>query len=67
MSHIKTKRQRHNRVVRILSEIYEFDYKLTLKIYNYFGRNLESTKLHLKWFRQAANELDVIDTHNYSF
>jgi len=69
MSHKKRphKRQRHNRVVRVLAELYEFDYKLTLRVYNFFKRNLEATKLHLNWWRKAANELDFIDTHNYSF
>jgi hypothetical protein len=68
MSHKKvTKRQRHNRVVRVLAELYEFDYWLTLKLYNHFDRCIASTKLHLKWFRQSADELDFIDSHNYSF
>lgn len=61
------KRPRINRVVRMLSQIYEFNYQLTLRIYNYYNRNLDATKLHLKWFREAANQLDFIDTHNYSF
>lgn len=64
---IVTPRQHDNRVVRALSELYEFDYYLTLKLYNHFDRCIASTKLHLKWFRQAADELDFIDTHNYSY
>ena len=64
---IVTDNQHTNRVVRVLSELYEFDHRLTLKLYNHFDRSMEATKLHLKWFRQAADELDFIDTDNYSY
>lgn len=62
-----TKRQRHNRAARLLSEIYEIDYWLTMKLYNHFDRSIAVTKMAIKQLVEARHELDVIDTHNYSF
>ena len=41
------KRRRVNRVVRILSKIYNLDYVLTQRIYNRFNQDLNSFKLEM--------------------
>ena len=47
MAKRKSPRKRINRFVFILAKIYEFDYKVTKKIYNKFEQDLEATKVAL--------------------
>ena len=56
MAKRKSPRKRINRFVFILAKIYEFDYKVTQKIYNKFEQDLEATKtaLNLEKMRIAA-------------
>ena len=56
MAKRKSPRKRINRFVFILAKIYEFDYKVTQKIYNKFEQDLEATKvaLSLEKMRIAA-------------
>ena len=52
MAKRKSPRKRINRFVFILAKIYEFDYKVTQKIYNKFEQDLEATKVALSLERQ---------------
>ena len=56
MAKRKSPRKRINRFVFMLAKIYEFDYKVTQKIYNKFEQDLEATKvaLNLEKLRIAA-------------
>ena len=56
MAKRKSPRKRINRFVFILAKIYEFDYKVTKKIYDKFEQDLETTKvaLNLEKMRIAA-------------
>lgn len=56
MAKRKSPRKRINRFVFMLAKIYEFDYKVTQKIYNKFEQDLEATKvaLNLEKMRIAA-------------
>ena len=63
----KNKRRRINPVVRILSQIYEIDYKITMRIYNRFNRNLAVAKIELNRMYQNQNELAIIDDVNLYF
>ena len=56
MAKRKSPRKRINRFVFILTKIYEFDYKVTKKIYDKFEQDLEATKvaLNLEKMRIAA-------------
>ena len=58
MAKRKSPRKRINRFVFILAKIYEFDYKVTKKIYDKFEQDLEVTKaaLNLKKMRIAATK-----------
>ena len=47
MAKRKSPRKRINRFVFILAKIYEFDYKVTQKIYDKFEQDLEATKIAL--------------------
>lgn len=47
MAKRKSPRKRINRFVFMLAKIYEFDYKVTQKIYNKFEQDLEATKIAL--------------------
>ena len=64
---VKNKRRRINPVVRILSQIYEIDYKITMRIYNRFNRNLTVAKIELNRMYQNQNELAIIDDVNLYF
>ena len=61
------KRKRFNRYVKVLSEIYEIDYKYTMRIYNSFMRDIDVVKIHLNRIQKAQHELDFIDTINLNF
>ena len=56
MAKRKSPRKRINRFVFILAKIYEFDYKVTKKIYDKFEQDLEATKvaINLEKMRIAA-------------
>ena len=56
MAKRKSPRKRINRFVFILAKIYEFDYKVTKKIYDKFEQDLKATKvaLNLEKMRIAA-------------
>ena len=56
MAKRKSPRKRINRFVFILAKIYEFDYKVTKKIYDKFEQDLEATKvaLNMEKMRIAA-------------
>ena len=56
MAKRKSPRKRINRFVFILAKIYEFDYKVTQKIYDKFEQDIEATKvaLSLEKMRIAA-------------
>ena len=56
MAKRKSPRKRINRFVFILAKIYEFDYKVTKKIYDKFEQDLETTKvaLNMEKMRIAA-------------
>lgn len=56
MAKRKSPRKRINRFVFILAKIYEFDYKVTKKIYDKFEQNPEATRvaLNLEKMRIAA-------------
>ena len=56
MAKRKSPRKRINRFVFMLAKIYEFDYKVTKKIYDKFEQDLEATKvaLNLEKMRIAA-------------
>ena len=58
MAKRKSPRKRINRIVFMLAKIYEFDYKVTKKIYDKFEQDLEATKvaLNLKKMRIAATK-----------
>ena len=47
MAKRKSPRKRINRFVFMLAKIYEFDYKVTQKIYDKFEQDLEATKIAL--------------------
>ena len=61
------KRKRFNRYVKVLSEIYDIDYKYTMRIYNSFMRDIDVVKIHLNRIQKAQHELDFIDTINLNF
>lgn len=52
MAKRKSPRKRINRFVFMLAKIYEFDYKVTQKIYDKFKQDLEATKVALSLERQ---------------
>ena len=56
MAKRKSPRKRINRFVFILAKIYEFDYKVTKKIYDKFEQDIEATKvaLNMEKMRIAA-------------
>ena len=56
MAKRKSPRKRINRFMFMLAKIYEFDYKVTKKIYDKFEQDLEATKvaLNLEKMRIAA-------------
>ena len=56
MAKRKSPHKRINRFVFMLAKIYEFDYKVTKKIYDKFEQDLETTKvaLNLEKMRIAA-------------
>ena len=58
MAKRKSPRKRINRFVFMLAKIYEFDYKVTKKIYDKFEQDLEVTKaaLNLEKMRIAATK-----------
>lgn len=64
---LKTKRRRINRVVHILSKIYEIDYRITMRVYNRFDRDLSIAKLELSRMYNNQNELAIIDDVNLYF
>lgn len=63
---LKTKR-RINPVVHILSKIYEIDYKITMRVYNRFNRDLSMAKIELNRMYRNQNELAIIDDVNLYF
>ena len=56
MAKRKSPRKRINRFVFMLAKIYEFDYKVTKKIYDKFEQDIKATKvsLNLEKMRIAA-------------
>lgn len=56
------KRRRVNRVVRVLSKIYNLDYILTQRIYNRFNQDVNSFKLEMNRLRF---EPTVIKAYQY--
>ena len=63
----KNKRRRINRVVHILSKIYEIDYRITMRVYNRLNRDIAVAKIELNRMYQNQNELAIIDDVNLYF
>lgn len=61
------KRKRINRVVHILSKIYEIDYVITQRVYYRFNHDVKVAKIELQRMYNNQNELDHIDDVNLSF
>ena len=64
---VKNKRRRINPVVHVLSKIYEMDYRITMRVYNRFNRNIAVAKIELNRMYQNQNELAIIDDVNLYF
>ncbi len=60
-------RKRHNRFVRVLAELYELDYYITLSIYRRFDQCIGATKMHLNRIESAGHELDHINEINLAY
>lgn len=67
MSTRVTKRRRHNKVVRVLAELYEFNYSIVNRLYQMYQGCIKTTKMHLKVLADIRAELDFIDSINLSF
>ena len=71
MQLVKQPRKRINRFARILSMIYDVDYRVSLYVYNRTNREIDLCKLTLSEInrkaKQAEAELLFIDTHNLLF
>lgn len=49
------------RIIRLLSEIYEIGYNVVRKYYYRFNENVNVTKLHLSRIYRVGNELEIIN------
>lgn len=63
----KAKKTRVNRFVRLLSLIYDIDYKIVYRIYKSFDGCVGATKMKLSAINKAAAELDHINDINLSY
>lgn len=60
-------RRRHNKFVRVLSDLYEFEYQIVYRIYKGYGSCVATTRFHLSQLSKVRAQLDFIDDINLSF
>jgi len=56
------KRRKHfNPIVRVLSELYEISYNVTLVYYRRYNQSIPTTKMHLSRIQRTGYELEIIN------
>lgn len=58
---IMSQKTQAERIIRLLSELYEIGYSVVRTYYYRYGEDLVVTKLHLNRIYQTGNELAIIN------